>query len=257
MIKRPISRHYRRHRVALGMLNSNLLHVRNPFVSAWWSAAFPGLSYLMLGIYPKGLALVIWEVIVNYNAKINTAMLYSFTGQFEAAKQVLDLRWTLLYIAVYIYGIWDSYRLTVELNKLTVLAERDQAPVIPFKISPYNITFLDKRPPAIPAIWSMLMPGLGHLCIRAIPTGVLLLFGWIATTYMSHLLEAVHFTLIGRFAEARDVLVPEWFLFMPSIYGFAVYDTYSITVESNKLFKAEQSQYLERYHQPSRFAMPV
>ncbi|PYI51665.1 hypothetical protein DLM86_24820 [Paenibacillus flagellatus] len=247
---------YRRYRVELGSLSTNSIHRRHPWVVAWWSAAFPGNGYLMLGMYAKGFTLILWELFINYNAKINIAMMYSFTGRFELAKSVLDIRWMLLYIAVYLYGIWDSYRIAVDFNKLSVLIEREDAPIRPFKLTMFGINFLDKRTPYLALLWSLLTPGLGHLYVRLIPTGFFLLSCWIGTAYFSHLFEAVHHTIMGSFSEAASVLDPEWFLFMPSLYGFALYDSYVISVESNKLFGVEQAQFFRRRYQSAHFAMP-
>ena len=41
-------------------------------------------------------------------------------------------------------------------------------------------------------------------------------------------------------------------LFFPSIYGFAAFDSYVNTVENNKLYEEEQRKYLkENYQAPS------
>lgn len=53
----PSSRQYRR---PLGIMNSiatNYLHLRNPYVIAWWSAAFPGFAHISLGSYVAGFLL--------------------------------------------------------------------------------------------------------------------------------------------------------------------------------------------------------
>lgn len=42
-------------------------------------------------------------------AHLNLAILYSFTGRFELAKEVLDIWWLLAYVVFYCYGLWDSY----------------------------------------------------------------------------------------------------------------------------------------------------
>lgn len=62
-------------------------HLRNPYVIAWWSAAFPGFGHLLLSKYLRGFTLFMWEVVVNYNAKINLAMVHSFCGDIETAKE--------------------------------------------------------------------------------------------------------------------------------------------------------------------------
>ncbi|MFD2075871.1 hypothetical protein [Geobacillus jurassicus] len=34
---------------------------------------------------------------------------------------MLDERWLMFYVAIYMYGIWDSYRGSVDMNKLYLL----------------------------------------------------------------------------------------------------------------------------------------
>lgn len=247
----------RRLKAHISTIATNLIHLRNPWMTAWLSATFPGFGHLFLGSYLKGFLMIIWEIIININAKLNLAIVYSFTGQFDKAKYVLDKRWLLLYGSVYIYAIWDSYRSTVELNKLAVLTEREGTPISPFKISTWGIYYLDKRNPWVAAIWSALMPGMGHTYNHQLTTGFFVLVWWITITYFSHLLEAVHYTMVGDFSKATAVTDPQWLLFMPSIHLFAIYDAYVYAVESNKLFELEQARYLKANYQDQDFKMPI
>lgn len=52
---------------------------------------------------------MIWEFFVNVKAHINEAIFYSMIGEFEMAKAVIDTRWFLIYITVYIFTMRDSY----------------------------------------------------------------------------------------------------------------------------------------------------
>jgi len=242
----------RRKNLFLSSYSTNINYLRHPLVIAWWSAAFPGFGHLILGKFMNGFTLAIWEVVINYNAKINEAMIYSFTGRFEMAKEALDTRWMLLYISVYIYAIWDSYRLTVDLNKAAVLGEREQyGENINFRLGPFSLNYLDKHPPWLVLVWSLLMPGLGHLYLNRLSTGLYLLIASIVYIYYSHLLEGLHLTLLGHIREGAAVLDPEWVLFYPSVFCFSFYDAYVLTVESNKAFKTEQARYLKRTYQSS------
>lgn len=243
-IKKP------RRRVAdVSILGTTQLHLRNPYVIAWWSATVPGFGHLLLSKYLRGYVLILWEMIINTQAKINLSMVYAFTGHFEMSKDALDLRWMLLYAPVYIFAIYDSYRTTVDLNKIYILAEREKAEYTTFKISPLEINYLDKRTPWVSVIWSFLMPGMGQLYIHRIVTAFYLLSVWILICYQSHVLEAIHYTLMGDFTKATTVVKAEWLLFMPSIYFFAIYDAYTNTVENNKLFDKEQAQFLKGRYQ--------
>jgi hypothetical protein len=179
-------------------------------------------------------------------------MVYSFTGQFELAKEVLNNRLLMIYIPVYIYCVWDSYRLTVDLNKHYILAEEEKAPIILFNMNGHAINKLDRRNPWVAFAWSLLYPGLGSLYIHRIPSGFVSITITTVIVYFSHILTAIQFTFMGDFAQATEVLEAEWALFLPSIYCFAAYESYVLTVEYNKLFKKEQTQFLRKhYHHPT------
>lgn len=249
MNNRTINQNTRYYRAYVSSFNTNIIHKKNPWVAAWWSAAFPGMGHLLHGSYIKGFIFFAWEFIINIGARINEALVYSFTGQFELAKATLDTRWVLLYIAVYIISIWDSYRTSVEINKIYILANKDKTPIIPFNMSALGLNALDKRQPWLALIWSVLMPGMGHLYLKRTPNGFVILFCWIISNYFSNFLTAFHLTLLGDFAGAKEVIDPQWALFLPSLVGFAAYDSYTSAVEYNRLFNTEQAEYLEKEYQ--------
>ena len=253
----PTARQLRRPKGFVSSINTNHLHLRNPWVTALWSVIFPGFGHISLGSYVKGFLLVIWELFINQNAKINTAILYAFTGRFEQSAQILDKKWALLYCGVFVYGIWDSYRSTVDLNKFTLIAAHEKSPILPFAINHVEINYLDKRNPWVSFVWSLIMPGMGHLYTHRLPTGFIVLVWWIMITAFSHLLEAVIFSMTGQFVLATQIVDPQWLLFMPSLYGFVAYDAYANTVEYNKLFEEEQNRFLEDNYKDKSFPMPL
>ena len=250
-------RQQRRPKGHISSINTNLIHLRTPWVVAWWSVALPGFGHILLGMYSKGFILIIWEIFINLKAHLNLAILYSFTGQFDLASNVLDKKWVLLYVPMYIAIIWDSYRLTVDLNKFSVLADREKSLVIPFKISNHSINFLDKRNPWVTVVWSALSPGLGQLCTNRIVAGFFLILWWVAIVCFSNFLTAIHYTSIGLFRFAVSAVNAEWLLFIPSIYGFAIWDAYVGVVEQNKLFETEQARFLKNNYQNPGFIMPI
>lgn len=250
----------RKRRRPLGVMNSittNYLHLRNPYVIAWWSATFPGFAHISLGSYIAGFLLFTWEMLVNFNSNLNVAILYSFTGRFEMAKEIVNSRWLLLYAPVFIYCIWNGYQLTVDLNKLTILAKRNETKIDPERISFFEINALDRRVPWVSVMWTLLTPGLGHLYTHRTPTAFFLLIWWIAVCYFSHILQSIQYTALGLFDEAKAVLDPQWLIYMPSILGFALYDVYVNTVEYNRLFEQEQAKMLETEYQDPTFIMPA
>lgn len=195
----------------------------------------------------------VWEVVVNYNAKINLAMVHSFCGNIELAKEVLDVRWMLMYIPVYLFGIWDSYRTSVDMNKMYLLAHRENAPFNSFSIGALEVNYLDKRNPMMSILWSLFMPGLGQLHIHRILSAFFSLVWTILFLYYSKVLIAVHFLFIGDIPQSTAVLDKQWLLFMPSMWGFALYDSYVNTVENNRLFEKEQKNYLIQNFQSPQF----
>lgn len=240
----------------LSLLGTTQLHSRNPSVIAAWSVAFPGMGHLLLSKYLRGFLLFIWEVFINYKAHINLLILYSFTGDFEKAKAVVDIQWMTLYVPTYLFSIWDSYRTTIDMNHAYMLAAREDADIKPFKIGALEINYLDKRSPWISAVWSLLIPGSGQLYIHRLIAAFFVVVWWIIICYYSKLLPAVHYTFLGDFKQAKSVLDMQWLLNIPSLYFFAMYDAYVNTVSNNKLFDWEQIKFLKREYENSNFVMP-
>ncbi|ERI91904.1 hypothetical protein HMPREF1982_02947 [Clostridiales bacterium oral taxon 876 str. F0540] len=240
----------------LSLLGTTQLHLRNPFVIAAWSVIFPGMGHLLLSKYLRGFFLFIWEVFINYKAHINLLILYSFIGDFEKAKSVVDIQWMSLYVPTYIFAIWDSYRTTVDLNHAYMLASREDAEIKPFKIGSLEINYLDKRKPWVSAIWSLLIPGSGQLYIHRLVMAFFVIAWWIFICYFSKLLPSFHYTFLGNFKQAKSVLDMHWFLNIPSVYFFAMYDAYTNTVANNKLYDWEQSKFLKRRYENPNFVIP-
>lgn len=248
---------FRRTRAYMSEFTTTQLALRNPWVVAFFSFAYPGFGALMLHRYVNAFILLLWEVFINSQAKVNLGILYSLIGQFDKAKEVLDERWLMLYVGIYMYAIWDTYRSTVDLNKQSILADREDAPLIPIKLGVWDINYLDKRKPWVAVAWSLIAPGLGHLYLHKVIVGFIFFGYTIGLMYISHVPQAIHYTLIGDFTQAKSVLDMQWTLYLPSIYCFIFYDAYVSCVEFNKLFHKEQSKYLKQNYQNPDFEMPI
>lgn len=244
-------------RAYLSEFTTNQIHLKNPVIVAIWSFFTPGLGNLLQDRKLKGLILILWGIFINTKAKINLAVIYTFTGHFDSARNVIDTRWFLLYIAVFVYSIWDAYRGSVDMNQFYLLADREDAPIKPFVINTLDMNYLDKRKPWLAAAWSFLLPGLGDLYIHKVITGLFFVAWTITVIYFSNILQAVHFTMVGDFHQARDVIQLQWMLFFPPIYGFEIYESYVTAVEANKLFEKEQSHWLRTNYQRNSFKMPI
>lgn len=243
----------RRYRAHVSIFGTTQLHLRNPYIIAWWSAAFPGFGHLLLSKHLRGMALFMWEIFINQMIHLNRAMVYSFNGEIAKAIDVLNVRFMLLYIPVYIFAIWDSYRTTVDLNKITILAEHEDAPFNSNSIGAMEINYLDKRNPLVSLFWSMTVPSLGQLYIHRVVIAAFTLIFTVVIIYFSHFLVAVHYIFLGNIAKATSVLDVQWFLYYPSFYFFTIYDAYVNTVENNNLFEKEQKNFLRRKYQSPNF----
>ena len=246
----------RRSIAILSLLGITKLYPRSPFVIACCSLVFPGMGHLLLTKHYRGFILVLWAFFINYKAHVNLLILYSFIGDFEKAKAVVDIQWLSLYIPTYFFAIWDSYRTTVDLNQLYKLAAREDSEVIPFSIGAMEINYLDKRTPWTSAIWSLFVPGSGHLFINRLPISFFIVILWMVVCYYSNILPSLHYTLLGDFSQAKSVLNMQWFLNIPPIYFFSMYDAYTCTVANNNLFDWEQSKFLKKDYENSNYVMP-
>ncbi len=242
---------------AFAPYNSTIFYLRRPWVIAWWSAAFPGMGHICLGSKLRGLLIMLWELFINVKANLNIAIIYSFTGQFQSAKEILDIRWLLLYTPFYLYTIWSSYTLTIMLNHAAAIAICRPPVLFPIFHNSLEVNVWDKRSPLLAAIWSAMMPGTGHLYGNKLVTGFFLLLFWISAAYYSSLLPAIHFTLLGAFDQVKAVVNPEWLLFMPSVHLFSIYDSTCHVAEANRLIEQEQDDFFKNHYQPAHFRLPV
>lgn len=248
-----ISPRYPKGRVSAFGVNS--LYPRPPWIAAWWSAAFPGFGHMYIGKYLHGLLLIVWELVVNNQSHLNMAIVLSFLGRFEEAKALLNQDWALLYVAVYVYSIWDSYRCAVEVNKIHALAEVEDAPVAPADVSFFDVVILEKKNPWLGMVWSALSPGLGQLYGGSTVIGMFILAWWIYACHKAGAVRTWLCSFLGDFDGALAAVDWQWFLFLPSMYVFAVYQAYSSVNESNTLFDIEQIRYLrERAVRLAQFA---
>ncbi len=246
----------RRPRAYVSILGTTQMHLRDPVIIGLWSAIFPGMGHLLLSKYISGMILFTWEVLINLMSHMNLSIFYTFTGQFELAKNVLDKQWLLLYVPTYLFAIWDSHRSAVDLNMQYVLAAREDAPLKPFTMNALGINQLDRISPFVAAVWSMISPGVGQLLLHRIVVAFFLLGWWIVVAIESKMLPAIHHTLIGQFDLAKEIANKQWILNIPSIFFFALYDAYTNAVESNNLFNWEQAKFLRSEYQSKNFKMP-
>lgn len=248
---------YRRQRAFLSQFTTGQLHLKNPWVVAFFSFSYPGFGHLLHHRYLAGFFLILWETFINGFSKVNLGILYTLLGDFEKAKDVLDQRWLILYVSIYMFGIWDSYRTTVDLNKQYILADREDAPLLNIKMGSWDTNYLDKRKPWVALMWSLLFPGLGQLYQHNVITGFFIFLYTVAICYFGHILPAIHLSMTGNFVQAKNMLNMQWTIYLPSIYFFIIYDSYVSAIEKNKLFEKEMSKYLRLKYQNKNFKYPI
>lgn len=243
----------RRYKAHVSILGTTQLHTRNPFTIAAWSLAFPGFGHLLLNKYLRGYALVLWEVFINQKIHLNLAMVYSFNGRIQAAIDVLDPKYVSLYIPVYCFAIWDSYRTAVDMNKVYLLADRENGPINQFSVGALEINYLDKRKPWVAMVWSMAVPSMGQLYLHRIILASFMLVSTIVIVSYSNLILAIHYLILGQIEKSTKVLNIQWLLYFPSFYFFAIYEAYTSTVENNKLFNDNLKNFLlQKFQKPGK-----
>ncbi|WP_226670608.1 hypothetical protein [Metabacillus litoralis] len=229
---------------ALSVFGANSVYPRIPWVAAWWSLTFPGFGHIFLGRYLPGFILIIWELVVNTQSNLNLGIALSMLGRFEEAKTVINEEWVLLYMSAYIFSIWDSYRSAVEISKSHILSEVEDAPVGPSDVSSFDIVIIDKKKPWLASVWSILSPGLGQLYSGHTVAGTFILAWWIFVTYKANMIGSWFYSVIGDFNLASSMVDWQWFLFLPSMFTFAIYQAYAAVNETNVVFDIEQTRYL-------------
>lgn len=224
----------------------------NPYMIAWWSAVFPGFGHYLLNQYTRATLLTLAEVFLNTLANINEAMIYSFCGHFERATLVLEPKWALGYLTIYLVAISDSFRSSLYQNKLYHLAlhEYEQSPLV--RIFSTEIQYLEKKNPLLGALYSFFFPGLGQLYNHRFGLAFYAMFWWWIYMTFSKVHHAFLVLVHGHLHDSISLLVPHWLLFMPSVMGGSVYHAYRTTVEHNNLFRIEQRRYLTKRYQNAK-----
>lgn len=246
----------RRPKMHLSAFGINHFRCSHPWSAAWLSALIPGFGHIHLGMHIKGLILISLEIMLNTLGNVNLAILYTFTLQFHKVHEVINYNWALVYAAIYIFAIWDSYRLSVEVNKLSYLESKQSIRNLKSAmINAFELDFLDRRNPWVATVLSVSFIGLGHLYCHRLLTGFTLI-GWnMAIIYYSKLPELILYTFTGQFQLIPDLVNYQWLLFFPSLFTFALYDTYACAVSYNRLFEEEQIYHLNGKYGANRLEL--
>ena len=80
--------------------------------------SFTGLGSLYIHRMPSGFFAVSWTAVILYFSHFLEALQYTFMGSFDQAIAVLDPEWCLFLPSIYCFAAYEAYILAVELNKL-------------------------------------------------------------------------------------------------------------------------------------------
>jgi hypothetical protein len=243
-----MSKQVRHPMATISMFGITHFHRQNPYLVAWWSAAYPGFGHYLLNQYVRATILTLIEVTINTLAHINESIVYTFCGNFEKAASVLRPEWVFGYLMIYFFAIGDSFRSTLMQNKLCHLAELENNPICSVHLHPLEIQYLEQKNPFLALWYSIMFPGLGQLYNHQFVLAFYAIFWWWFYLIMSHVYESAFYMITGNLQQAISVLNIHWLLFLPSIVGGATYHAFIIVIEHNRLYRMEQRRYLaERY----------
>lgn len=243
--------------VALAPHSATIVSRVNPWAALWWSAAFPGYGHFLLGYNLTAYVFICFEFTVNTMSHMNEAIYQSMVGNFEEAKSVLNLRWFFGYISVFVFAMYDCYTRAVGNNKQYRLSSHYTKYTQLSVLSTLMPNSIEKSSPWTAIFWSILTPSISSVLTRRLPVFIFSIVWWGVAAVMSNLFVGIYYTAVGRFTEAAQVLDPQWFLFIPSLMGFATYLGYNQTVQANKQFALSQAQYLREAYQDEKFVKPL
>ncbi len=96
----------------------NYLDKKSPWSSVVWSSIMPGAGQLSIHRIVIAFFILIWWIAIVYYSRLLPAIHYTLLGDFEQAKSVLNVQWTLNIPSIYMFTIYDSLINTIESNKL-------------------------------------------------------------------------------------------------------------------------------------------
>jgi TM2 domain-containing membrane protein YozV len=232
---------------------TNIMYYRNPGMVAWWSAAFPGFGHILLGQYIKGLVLFLWEMVVNQESHLNFGLAATLQGQFPNTNEILNPIWILLYIPIYLFTIWDSYRLTIDINHSVEAPLMNFTPIKTVSLLATGSNIFTQRKPIMALFWSFFSPGAGQFYLQRLIESIFFMIWFIVISYYSHFFEGILYLLKGELAHSNNVINIQWFMYMPSIFFFSAYNAYSDAIETNIMYRLNQTQLLKQKYQNPTF----
>lgn len=252
LLNKLFERTVRRPKAYTSSLLINQLILYRPLIVAWYSAMLPGFGQLMLCRFVEGTIMMLLELILNTKSHLNLSIYYTLIGDINDAKSVINVHWFLAYSAFFVFAIRDAYHKSNIINKHSLIADQEESPILPTRISALENNCLDLQNTREAIFWSLLCPGFGHLFINRTPTGFFLIAWYLMACYQSNLFPAVIATCSGDFAAAASMVNPQWLLYLPSVICFAANDAYMHCEALNRAFKMEQARFFKSEYQSGR-----
>ncbi|RXT14894.1 hypothetical protein [Ammoniphilus sp. CFH 90114] len=75
-----------------------------------WGIALPGFAQFLNQKYFKGFVFIVLEFLINVNARLNQAIIFSFHGDIKKSIEVVDYGWLMFYPCLYLFAIYDGYK---------------------------------------------------------------------------------------------------------------------------------------------------
>ncbi|MGE5674870.1 MAG: hypothetical protein ACM3XM_13525 [Mycobacterium leprae] len=100
------------------MMGINFIDKRNPLIAVISGLLVGGLGHLYNYRAVKAIMLTSWHIAVMVLSRAHTALALTLTGQFEAAKQVVDYQWLLFLPSLVLFNAVNAYNDSQELNNL-------------------------------------------------------------------------------------------------------------------------------------------
>jgi len=105
---------------------------KNTLEKLIWSIALPGFGQILNGRYFKGTVFLVLEFLINIQANLNKAIIYSFHDKIQQAIEVTDYQWLMFYPCLYFFSMWDAYK--------DAGGDKEPLSSLPFVFSAYSVT---------------------------------------------------------------------------------------------------------------------
>lgn len=102
----------------INSLEVNYLDKKSPWSNLAWTFIMPGAGQLAAHRTIIAFFILVWWIAIVYYSNFLSAFHYTFMGDFEQARSVIDPQWALNIPSVYFFAVFDAYLSTVESNKL-------------------------------------------------------------------------------------------------------------------------------------------